>query len=113
MKIFSYLNQGALKGDQIGLLRTGPAHMGAAKLSKSAQDVSRGPFADLVFGALNKVSNSQLLASEQEQQSLLNPDSVDVHEVTIAMAKANMALGITKAVLDRSVQAYKEIINLR
>ena len=34
---------------------------------------------------------------------LVDPDSVDAHDVTIAMAKANLSLNITRTVLDRVV----------
>jgi len=44
---------------------------------------------------------------------LIDPDSVDAHDVTIAMAKANMSLNITRTVLDRVVRAWKDIINTR
>jgi flagellar hook-basal body complex protein FliE len=44
---------------------------------------------------------------------LVDPDSVDAHDVTIAMAKANMSLNITRTVLDRVVRGWKDIINTR
>ena len=44
---------------------------------------------------------------------ITDPDSVDVHDVTIALAEANLALSMTKAVVDRALAAYREIINVR
>jgi flagellar hook-basal body complex protein FliE len=44
---------------------------------------------------------------------ITDPDSVDVHDVTISLAEANMALNITKAVLDRVVRAYRDITSAR
>ena len=44
---------------------------------------------------------------------IIDPESVDPHDVTIAMAKANTALALTKAVVDKSLRAYKEIISIR
>ena len=42
---------------------------------------------------------------------MTNPDAVDPHDVTIAMAKANMSLNITRTVLDRVVRAWRDLIN--
>jgi flagellar hook-basal body complex protein FliE len=47
------------------------------------------------------------------QQMITDPDAVDVHTVTIALAEANLALSMTKAVVDRALAAYREIINVR
>jgi flagellar hook-basal body complex protein FliE len=38
---------------------------------------------------------------------------VDTHDVTIAAAKANLSLSITKNVVDRVIQGYREISTLR
>jgi flagellar hook-basal body complex protein FliE len=44
---------------------------------------------------------------------IINPDSVDPHDVTIAMAKANTSLQMTKTILDSALKAYREIISIR
>jgi flagellar hook-basal body complex protein FliE len=44
---------------------------------------------------------------------ITDPDSVNVHDVTVALAEANLALSMTKAVVDRALAAYREIINVR
>jgi flagellar hook-basal body complex protein FliE len=47
------------------------------------------------------------------QRMITAPDSVDVHDVTIALAEANLAISMTKAIVDRALTAYREIINVR
>jgi flagellar hook-basal body complex protein FliE len=42
-----------------------------------------------------------------------DPKSVNVEDVTIALADANLALSMTKAIVDRALAAYREIINIR
>jgi flagellar hook-basal body complex protein FliE len=42
-----------------------------------------------------------------------DPTSVNVEDVTIALAEANLSLSMTKAVVDRALAAYREIINVR
>ena len=52
-------------------------------------------------------------STELAEQMIINPDSVDPHDVTIAMAKANTSLQMAKTVLDHALKAYREIINIR
>lgn len=70
-------------------------------------------FGDVLLQAVDSVNQEQQTAAEMSQQMIVAPDSLDIHDVTIAMAKANMALSITKEVIDRGVRAYQDIINLR
>jgi flagellar hook-basal body complex protein FliE len=63
--------------------------------------------------ALDRVSGAQNFASEMQKQAIINPDSVDIHDVTIAQAEASMALGITRNVLSRLVQGWRDLINTR
>jgi flagellar hook-basal body complex protein FliE len=63
--------------------------------------------------SLTRVSDLQKQHDQLSVQAVVNPDSVDPHDVTIAAAKANLSLSITKAVVDRALQAYQKISNLR
>ena len=100
-------------GDIVTLARTDPRHI-PGKGEQAAQ--AAGPeksFGDLLFGALGSVNDSQLKSMDLTQQMITNPDSVNVHDVTIALAEANLALSMTKAIVDRALAAYREIINVR
>jgi len=70
-------------------------------------------FEHAMLQALDKVSGAQLNVSELEKEAIINPDSVDIHDITIAQAEANMALGITRNILSRLVQGWRDIINTR
>ncbi|BCR20902.1 flagellar hook-basal body complex protein FliE [Borrelia miyamotoi] len=70
-------------------------------------------FKDLFFNLVSDVNSSQLHVSKMSQQAILHPNNVDVHDIVIAMAKANMNLSITKAIVERSIKAYQDIINIR
>lgn len=70
-------------------------------------------FSELLTNALNGVNDTVLYSDQLSTQAIIDPDSVDVHDVTIAMSKANMAVSLTKQVVDGALKAYKEIINLR
>jgi flagellar hook-basal body complex protein FliE len=107
---------GAVKayGDIVKMARTDPRHLSGA----GAAETSRGEGAEKNFGALlmnalNGVNDSQVKGMALTQKMITDPESVDVHDVTIALAEANLAISMTKAIVDRALAAYREIINVR
>jgi flagellar hook-basal body complex protein FliE len=75
--------------------------------------IRSGTFTEAMLGALDQVSAHQQFASNLHQASIIDPDSVNVHDITIAQAQANMSLNITRNVLNRMVQGWRELINTR
>ena len=72
-----------------------------------------GTFEQALLKSLDKVSGAHQRASALEKEGIINPDSVDVQDITIAQAEASMSLGITRNVLSRLVQGWRDLINLR
>jgi flagellar hook-basal body complex protein FliE len=72
-----------------------------------------GNFDSAMLKALDKVSAYQQNAEWLQQQSIIDPESVDVHDIMNAQAEAAMSLNIARTVLNRVVQAWKDIINTR
>ena len=104
-------------GDMVRLARTNPLHLaGAGEQAEAARRAGAGVeqrFGDLLMGALGGVNDSQLTAMNLSQKMVTDPNSVNVEDVTIALAGANLALSMTKAIVDRALAAYREIINVR
>jgi len=116
-------------GDKIPMTVTNPRHMvpqvGDFKASGSAlaalgdqvgaQGVldGAGSFEKAMLQALDSVNSDQNESTDLMQTMITDPESVDPHDVTIAMAKANLSLNIARTVLSRVVQDWKEIINTR
>jgi len=75
--------------------------------------VRSGGLSETMLSALDRVSADQNFASMINQAAILDPDSIDVHDITIAQATANMSLDITRSVLNRLVQAWRDLINTR
>lgn len=73
----------------------------------------RERFGNLMAAAIGRVSNRQLEAEKLFIRMITNPDEVEPHDVTIAMAQANMSLNLTKTILDRAVKAYNDITTMR
>jgi flagellar hook-basal body complex protein FliE len=79
-----------------------------------AESVIRsGTFQDAMLEALDKVSAYQQFASDLHQKAIIDPESVDIQDITIAQAEANMALNITANILSRVVSGWRDIINIR
>jgi len=117
----AFIDPAQAMGDVVRMARTNPAHLAgmgepAAAAGASAASQSsgiEGRFGQLLAGALDGVNDSQLKAMGLSQQMITDPGSVNVEDVTIALADANLALSMTKAIVDRALAAYREIINIR
>jgi flagellar hook-basal body complex protein FliE len=95
---------------------TGPAGQGVLGLEKitGAGAVTRaGTFEEAMLLALDQVSASDKFAETLAQRAITEPDTVDIHDLTIAQAKAGMSMDITRNILSRLVQGWRDIINTR
>ncbi len=106
-------NPGEVSGHVVQLTKTNDTHMNGRLAKNQPSDSSEGGFAQAMKEALHGVNDLQQEGMALSRQMLIDPDSVDAHDVTIAMSKANMSLQITKSVVDNALKAYREIINLR
>jgi flagellar hook-basal body complex protein FliE len=70
-------------------------------------------FKRLLAQAFGAVNDKQIDSTRLGQQMITDPESVNVHDITIAMAEANLSLSMTKAIVDRALRAYREIISTR
>jgi flagellar hook-basal body complex protein FliE len=70
-------------------------------------------FEDALLEAMEGVNAYQAKSEDLIQQMIVDPDSVDAQDVTIAMAEANLALNLAKTILSRVVTAWKDVINTR
>ena len=64
---------------------------------------------NMVFAALEKVNSLQNDVSRLEKKFVTEPDSINVHDITIAMAKADSALELAHEVIDRIITAWEKI----
>jgi flagellar hook-basal body complex protein FliE len=109
----------SVQGHVVELSRSDPRHLSSSLLSgkaPAAQDARENPesgFGRIFFDALNNVNDLQHTTMDLTETMLTDPDSVDIHDVTVAIAEANLALSMTKAIMDRAIRAYQEVINTR
>ncbi len=117
-----------VSGDKVAMAITNPKHLvpqagryaasGEALASlgdKIGSDAATrsGSFENAMLNALDSVNADQTESAALMQKMVTDPDSVDAHDVTIGMAKANLSLNITRTVLSRIVSGWKDIINTR
>ena len=76
-------------------------------------DIRAGTFSQAMLHALDQVSVYQQVASVTNQAALLDPDSINVEDVSMAQAQASISLNITRNVLNRLVQGWRDLINTR
>lgn len=104
------------------LNRTNPAHLGTKPLSDvfTSSEVSSaeskktaGSFETYLLQAVEQMNGQQTQVSKMQEQIITDPDSVDIHDVTIAMAKAQMSLNLAQTVIDRVISGWNELSQSR
>ena len=110
------------------MMRTDPQHYGTGDVVSltaltqtndstgilhTTQKEGKLSFADYLLQGLDTVSSQQNDVSKIQEQLITDPDSVDVHDVTIAMQKARMSLNLAQSVIDRLVTDWNEITTTR
>jgi len=101
-------------GNVLVLVQTHASHLNSEGERRGLTvEVNRGHFGSLVAAAVGRVSDRQHEAEELFRRMISNPDEVEPHDVTIAMAQANMSLNLTRTIVDRAVKAYNDITTMR
>lgn len=70
-------------------------------------------FEQSLLKAFDEVNAKQQRTTELGAQMIVDPESVDVHDITIAMAEAGMSLKIAQTLIDRIVKSWNDIIITR
>ena len=110
------------------MTRTVESHYGHQKLLNTAEagkilnienaaetgvEKTRISFENYLIDAVKSMNEQQLDVNRMQEKLITDPDSLDIHDVTIAMAKARMSLNLAQTVIDRIVQGWSEITTTR
>ncbi len=101
-----------VRGHDVPLARTREGHFAGPGDPVQLPDGEQA-FSRMLFDSLGEVSRLEQAHTDLSIQAVVNPDSVHPHDVTIAANQASLALSLTRNVIDRVIQAYREITNLR
>ncbi len=97
------------------LSKTHSAHFsGSNELQATATDPAKqSAFGNLLLQSIDSVSDLVNQEETLKYQALVNPESVNEHEIVIASEKATLAVSITNSIVERALEAYRAIISLR
>ena len=70
-------------------------------------------FYDKVVNALDLVNDRVITSDKLTEELIARPNEVNIHDVSIAIQKAQISVDLTKNVIQRAVSSYQSIINLR
>jgi flagellar hook-basal body complex protein FliE len=59
--------------------------------------------------AVSEMNRQQMEVSAIQEKVITDPDSVDIHDVTVAMAKAQSSLNLAQTVIDRLVKGWNDL----
>ena len=85
----------------------------AASIQTAGQTGQSKSFQSYLLDALSTVNSQQLDVTAVQEKLITDPDDVDIHDVTIAMAKARQSLILAQPVLDSLVTGWNEITTTR
>ncbi|HWA82539.1 MAG TPA: flagellar hook-basal body complex protein FliE [Fimbriimonadaceae bacterium] len=82
-----------------------------AKANRSASNAGsgEGDFAQTLMDVLKEVNGSQQNALQVQNDFMTGRQSVDYHDLEIAMQRANIAMNLTMSVRNKMLDAYQEI----
>ncbi len=70
-------------------------------------------FATLLRNAFYDLNSVELRKDNMMQQFIVDPNSVNIEDLTISLAKAELSFGFARSVAEKVISAYREISNLR
>lgn len=96
-------------------VHTGKTSLGLTQENSAKNSISKtsSSFSDYLLQAFQTMNDQQVEVSSLQQKVITDPDSVDLHDVTIAMSKARMSLNLANSVIDRIVSGWSEITTTR
>ena len=109
----NYLNVDQVRGDLIEMQRTHPRHFNEEGAVPAEGKAPGTGFGQVLTQAISGVNELQQNTSDLAERMIVDPDSVDVHDVSIAIAKANTSLQMAKTIVDSALRAYRDIISIR
>jgi len=93
-------------------LKTAP-HVNILSAAEENQRLKEKSFGEYLSEAFSAMNQQQMDVNSITKQLITDPDSVDIHDVTTAMAKAQMSMTLAKTVVDRVVSGWNEITTTR
>ena len=83
---------------------------GAGAVEKGGQSVGPGSFAETLGNALQKVDDMQVDADQQAEKVAMGGGNL--HEMSLALEKADVSMRLAMKVRNKMIDAYQEIMRM-
>ncbi len=93
-------------------LQTAP-YRNITSAAEERQRLNEKSFGEFLTDAVAQMNKQQTNVAAMEEQLITDPYSLDIHDITTAMAKAQMSMTLAKTVVDRIVTGWNEITTTR
>jgi flagellar hook-basal body complex protein FliE len=107
------------KGQGAAMAETGTAIGADAVLrdgSLGAAGLNRhdgASFSDAMLHAIDNVSGLSNRADDLQTRAIVDPQAVNIHDITLAQSEAYMALDVSATILNRLTQGWRDLLNTR
>lgn len=106
--------QKSTRESTLNLVRTHASHLvGNTDPTQNTAGTSQTSFTSMLLSQLDATSALEKNAEQLTTQFLVDPSSVNEHDVTIASTEATLALNLTTTIIDRALEAYRTIISMQ
>lgn len=89
------------------------AAVGQPAAAKAAPAVQGASFGDVLKNSIDQVNSTQQKAGEMTRAFELGSSDVNLHDVMVQMAKANISFQTMIQVRNRLVSAYQDVMNMQ
>lgn len=80
--------------------------------TESRKETTGSSFGDMLAGAIEEVNKSQIQA-DQAVDKLQTGEARNIHEVMIALEKANISMRLMVQMRNKVVEAYQEVMRMQ
>lgn len=70
-------------------------------------------FEQVLLKTFDMMNKKQTRVDALSEKMIVNPESVDPHDLTIAMAEASLSLKMTQTIVDKAIKAWNDITTSR
>ncbi len=109
----------SVQGNQISVKTSKPQHfidfdltLGQTSL-KTDKTTTQSEFYRNLIGTFNTLNNEIVDADRLTERFLVEPEKINVHDVMITLQKSKLNLDLTRTIIQKSIEGYKTLINLR
>ena len=85
----------------------------SSEMIDNASRPQTASFEQTLLKAFDEMNSLQMEPARLAEEMIVNPESVDVHDITIAMSRANLSLRLAQTVVERVVRGWSDLTTAR